>query len=198
MWVKVDDAFPEHRKVFVAARQLGPYATGRVLAVWLEAICWVNRQETDGIVPLEVVRTFRHDRDPLDVAGALVYAGLWNPCEGGWEIHDYHDYQFDGAKRANLSEVRAAAGRRGAMAKWQTDGKPMANGCPVPVPVPKDQDQELSYAREQPPVSVVRVKGKYQPNTKGAWTCPHDPPCGLSTTKCIAQALAEAKAGKDA
>ena len=197
MWVKVDDELPTHHKVYIAGRQLGVRGTGRVLAVWLEALCWTNKHHKDGFLPTAVVAALQHDRQPLHVAAALQHAGIWEPVEGGWRIHDWAQYQLDGSKRAELAQIRADAGRRGAQARWQ-NGKKMAKNAPVPVPF-ASKEAKRSRAREQPlpPVVGVTGKSKYQPSTKGAWSCPHTPPCGRSTTKCIAQALAEAKAGKD-
>jgi hypothetical protein len=180
MWVKVDDRFPDHRKVFAAGANLGPHSTGRVLAIWLEAMCWTNFNLTDGLLPLEVVRTFKHDRQPLKVAAAMalpvgrpdgtVGPGLLIEAAGGYRIHDYAEHN-DREKFAKTSFARAEAGRRGgvrsgearrqANAKQllqQTASTPNGNGTaksnPVPVPVPEDQVQEqrAEAARRNPQV----------------------------------------------
>lgn len=115
MWVKIDDEFCESRKVFIAAGHLGGSgASGRVIALYLEGLCWANRKHTDGVLLRDEVRAFRHDRRPLAVAAALEAGGLWEPCDQGWRIHDYHDYQPTAEQRSALSEARSAAGRRGA------------------------------------------------------------------------------------
>ena len=218
MWVRLDDALTGHPKVFIAGAALGPQGTGRVLAVCVEALCWTNKYRTKGFLPRAVVEAFQHDRHPIEVAAALVTARLWEPCADGdgWQIHDYPEYQPDAATLPDIAQARSAAGRRGAAARWQPDGKPdgkhgkpMANvnGKPManamanawqtdaPVPDPDPQDQDLSRAGEQPLPPVVRVttKGKYQPSTKGAWSCAHIPPC-RSTIKCRDKTLAEVKA----
>lgn len=156
MWVKIDDEFCESRKVFAAAGHLGGAgASGRVIAVYLEGLCWANRKHTDGVLLLDEVRAFRHDRRPLAVAAALEAAGLWEPCDQGWRIHDYHEYQPTAEQRSALSEARAAAGRRGAAVTNQkrqtgrqiaeqtvgnvsgiTDGKPVGN-------VPSESDKPV-------------------------------------------------------
>lgn len=94
MWVKVDDNFTEHWKLFEAGRHLGPSGPGRVAAVWLEGICYANRNLTDGFLPRAVVAKFKLDRRPLDVAVlmALPEVRLWEETATGWRIHDYHDH----------------------------------------------------------------------------------------------------------
>lgn len=94
MWVKVDDSFSEHPKVVEAGRHLGPYGRGRVVAVWLVAMCYCNRNYTDGFVDELTVRTWTlFDRRPLDVAFVMAEAGLMSRVDGGFRFHDYLDYQ---------------------------------------------------------------------------------------------------------
>lgn len=115
MWLKVDDRFPEHEKVFVAGALLGRGGTGRVLAVWLEAACYAARNLTDGFLPLRFVETMRHDRNPLQVGKALVEARLWEHARGGYRIHDYHDYNPTREEAEAFREMKARAGREGGL-----------------------------------------------------------------------------------
>lgn len=74
MWVRVDEHFPEHPKVLKAGAILGgPDGCGRVVAVWLEALCYSNRYLTDGFIPEAVARRFRLDRNPLEVLRVMAY-----------------------------------------------------------------------------------------------------------------------------
>jgi hypothetical protein len=124
MWVKVDDRFPEHDKVFAAGAHLGPSSTGRVLAVWLEAMCWTNYKGTSGLLRTEAVRAFRHDRQPLKVAAAMAQPvrradgtmgpGLLVEVEDGFMVHDYLDHN-DRQKYEAISAARSAAGKAGGM-----------------------------------------------------------------------------------
>jgi 5-methylcytosine-specific restriction endonuclease McrA len=93
MWVMVDDNFPEHWKLFAAGRHLGKNGSGRAVAVWLEGICYANRNLTDGFLPEQMVKLMKHDARPLAVAAVLAREDvrLWDVAEGGWRIHDYHD-----------------------------------------------------------------------------------------------------------
>src|SRR5690606_5177208 len=53
-------------------------------------------------------------------ADLLVKVGLWEPAEGGFQIHDYLDYNPSAddvrAEQARISESRAKAGRMGGIA----------------------------------------------------------------------------------
>jgi len=203
MWVKVDDDFTGHPKIFRAGAVLGgDRATGRVLAVWLEGMCWANHYLTGGRLLATAVLVFQHDRDPAAVATALEKAGLWDVADGGWQIHDYDKYQLNGPTRGAKRQVRVNAGRRGGLAKAsKRASKPLANDVangwqnPSPDPDPDPKDQELSRAREQPlpPPSRVGGKPKHQPKTDGAWSCPHIPQCP-SYDACITRTLDDANA----
>ena len=126
-WVRVDDSFYDHAK-FTQAGPLG-------IAQWVTGLAWSNRNQKDGFIPTMIARrlldwdgvawqmwmgeTFGggEDADGIDVSNHLVACGLWESVEGGYQVHDYHDYQPSSeeiqAKRLALSKQRAEAGRRG-------------------------------------------------------------------------------------
>jgi hypothetical protein len=92
MWVKVDDGFTEHPKVFAASAKLGGrHAYDRVVAMAIQGLCFAARSLTDGFLPMPVVKAF-HDHRPTVVADALVAVGLWEVVDGGFKIHDYAVY----------------------------------------------------------------------------------------------------------
>lgn len=122
------------------------------VGLWTLGLSYCCRHLTDGFIPAPMVdRLAAGSRRKASVlAASLVAQGLWEPAEGGWQIHDFHHHNRSGAdvreQRKEVSEKRSAAGRKGARARWGSngDGKPMANGManpsqtddPVPVPVP--------------------------------------------------------------
>ncbi|MBM6981203.1 MAG: hypothetical protein I3I97_03010 [Bifidobacterium thermophilum] len=172
MWFKVDDSFFSNPKTAM----LSDGAT----ALWLRAGSWSAQQLTDGFIPARMVPMFRGSDDSVN---ELCDAGLWERDEelNGYRFHDWEDYQPDGAEVATLRRKRSEAGKRGANRRWQrktvdengkngktdskchgkpmanawqTDGKPMANSCPVPVPVPvpdkkeKEEEYSSSFSKE--------------------------------------------------
>lgn len=106
-WVRIDDGFARHPKVVAA----GPLA----MAMQVAALCYCNRELTDGFVPRAVARTLL-DFEVEDGEGriwmmartcgmqgddvsagwvidTLVEAGMWREVPGGYVLHDYHEYQ---------------------------------------------------------------------------------------------------------
>jgi hypothetical protein len=177
MWGKVDDRFTDHKKVFAAGEHLGPYATGRVIAIWVEALCWTNKPEnaTNGFIPIGVMRTFKHDRQPLKVAEAMsqtvpyadgsVHSGLFEKCDGGYQLHDYGVYN-DREKFEQTSAARAEAGRRGGLKSGEArrqakskqttkqllqanDSNDVANGKQNRTPFPDPEDLQVQEHRAE-------------------------------------------------
>ena len=101
-WVRLDDGFSEHPKV-LAAGALG-------LSLWVCGLAYCNRQKRKtGIIPTEKVPVLFPIPSPMKVAARLIEVGLWEPVEGGFRVHDYHEFQ----PTDDLRTVRAEAGRRG-------------------------------------------------------------------------------------
>jgi hypothetical protein len=110
-WVRIDDEFAQHPKVVAA----GPLA----MAMQVAALCYCNRNRTDGFVPWSAARSLvpweflgegggdkkfirytvrvsaemvSHDVDCAMVIALLVRAGMWHEIEGGYTIHHYLKY----------------------------------------------------------------------------------------------------------
>ncbi len=121
-WGKVCDTLHSHRK----AARAGLEAMG----LWVLALSWCRDKGTGGHVPAD--RPALLADDPAAAARcteALVLARLWDvEPEGGWRFHDWDEFQEtegeEAARRAQISALRAAAGRRGAEV---TNGKRSTN-----------------------------------------------------------------------
>lgn len=143
MWVKIDDRFAEHPKLMAA----GALAWG----VWAEAMAYCNRNLTDGFIPVAVAEAFGgrwrtrvdgrvwqafvHCGDEMVavdaefVAAALADAGLWHRVDGGYQIHDYADYQPTKAQvMAEREHRHSVASAGGKAAKAKRDAKRSAAG----------------------------------------------------------------------
>src|SRR5665213_1947871 len=75
----------------------------------------------------------------------LLDVGLWVEADGGYtyDPDDWTAIRMPEEKRQEMAEKRSVAGKRGAAARWQTDGKAMAmpkqsygKNAPEPEPVP--------------------------------------------------------------
>ena len=95
-WLRVEGAFPYHHKVLTAGERLGPSGAGRVLAVWLVGTTYSVEHLTDGHVPRSVLMDRRYDRRPAEVLAAMVQARLLREVDGGYQFHDFHDYNPSG------------------------------------------------------------------------------------------------------
>lgn len=120
-WVKVDEAFYDHPKFL----DLDAGAVG----IWLIGLAYSNRYLTSGAIPRRGLARAYPGTDREKHARSLVTAGLWDPTEDGWVIHDYLTYQPSKAQVEARRNERSESGRRGAARRW---GKAAADREPPP------------------------------------------------------------------
>lgn len=108
-WVKIDDQFTDHPKVVA----VGPVAGW----LYLCGLTYCSRFLTDGHIPAAQVRRLADVKNPDRLAAALVEAGLWESCDGGYRVHDYLDYNPSRERVLQTRAVRADAGSRGGKQK---------------------------------------------------------------------------------
>ena len=104
-WVRVDDQLHAHPKIRRAWRA-DPAAVG----LYLLALSYAGAYLTDGHVPT----AFVFDQMPTvgrrgHAVTALEEAGLWEPNQDGWLIHDYLDFN---EPRERVLARRAADAKR--------------------------------------------------------------------------------------
>lgn len=103
-WIKLDDGFFRHPKAIAAGRD------GRLM--FIASLCYCGSGLTDGFVPAGALALLAAETGvgkPKDAAAALVGAGLWEPCDGGYLVHDYLDYNTSSGK---VQAERSAARER--------------------------------------------------------------------------------------
>ncbi len=134
-WFKVDDALAMHVKSFTAGN--------KALGLWVRAGSWSMDQLTDGHIPQGVVSALGGEWD--DTA-ALVNAGLWHQVEGGFQFHDWAEYQP--TRESILAEREAAAERmrRVRANKQANDSRTFGRSSASPVPVPSPDSS--TYVKE--------------------------------------------------
>lgn len=83
-WLKLDDQFSDHPKIVEA----GP------MAGWLHVcgMLYCSRLLTDGFIPAGQVRKLADLDNAGELADRLVAVGLWDRADGGYQVHDYLDY----------------------------------------------------------------------------------------------------------
>lgn len=110
-WVRIEDGMVEHPKI--------AGLSDRAFRLHVEAICYSTRMLTDGEISVGIARRLGTPKSVKE----LVTAGAWDELvDGGYQIHDYLDYQLSREEVETLREQKAAAGRAGAKARWG-DGK---------------------------------------------------------------------------
>ena len=161
MWTKLDDHFSENPKM------VGVGPLGRDL--YVRALCYASRNLTDGFIPRGIVSALlaefvgigvplasigksapastggTADAASIDWQTVMVSAGLWEPASGGFNIHDF--LEFNPTREAVLAERKKTAQRVSTWRKRHA-GNEGSNGvtngvstpppvpAPVPVPVP--------------------------------------------------------------
>lgn len=109
-WFKVDDSFHCHAKL--ADLESGP-RFAEAIALWTVAGSWCADQLQDGFVPVAQLRKLV-PFNATKAASELVRVGFWDAVEGGYQFHDWHEYQP--TKERVEAERAANAGR---LAKWR-------------------------------------------------------------------------------
>jgi hypothetical protein len=119
-WARFDDRISDHPKIWRAG-PMGELAHYR-------ALIWSNRQNTDGELPAAVLKSLCRgfEDQASQVAETLVRVRLWERADDGWRIHDFGTCGLNTPRDEVLRkrELRAAAGRLGAAARWHPDGRP--------------------------------------------------------------------------
>jgi hypothetical protein len=110
-WLKLDDGFYDHPKVL----QAGNEAVG----VFCRGLSYCGKQLTDGFIPKGIARSLGK---PKAIA-ALMAAGLWEEIEGGYQVHDFLDFNPSAAEVKAKQKVRQEAGRLGGLASGKSRSK---------------------------------------------------------------------------
>ncbi|HWD44443.1 MAG TPA: hypothetical protein VHM23_12180, partial [Actinomycetota bacterium] len=139
-WIKLDDAYPEHRKL-KRARELRAFC----IALDVTGMCFCGRYNTDGFIGdddiPDVLEVLPEEwREP--VLAKLVQVGRWTRDDdaAGYWVHGYLDYNPSAAKRqkdAEAARERAERSRRNkerAAHEQRTNTEPTAHdSAPAPV-----------------------------------------------------------------
>jgi hypothetical protein len=118
-WVRFDDGFMDHPKL------LNLRTSPTALAVHMWAMCYVSRHLTEGFVPEGILGgcPWVSKRSVLQRALELLESSrLWHRVEGGWQIHDFLDYNPDAA---SVREKRQQNAER--QSRWRARQKERRN-----------------------------------------------------------------------
>jgi hypothetical protein len=158
-WFKVDDSFHAHPKVLATDAD--------ALGLWVVAGAWSSSHLTDGFVPDHALP--RLLPGSADLCRKLVAAGLWRKVRGGYQFHDWSDFQPSAKDVREMREKRAEAGRKGGLmsarnrqTKGPSSGKQTASKPLHPQPVdsaaPRHADRADQHERSSKPASTSSSK----------------------------------------
>lgn len=154
-WIKLGDSLPEHPRAIEA----GPEA----MWLYIAAICYSNRLQTDGHVPaLQVPRLTTHP-DNLGLAKRLVEVGLWGDSDGAFQILKYDEWQRTRAEMKELRAQKAEAGRRGGLAKARNTKQTPSTVLEQPASTQVEQDGSKPLAAR----STKKRRDEEEIKTKG-------------------------------
>lgn len=149
-WVRLDDQFPDHPKLATC----GPVAGW----VYVSGLCYAARYLTDGFVPETIALRFAGSSP--EVLANLVECSLWDRVNGGYQIHDFLEYNPPASK---VKAEREAAkermkGNRQAKGSGSPDVRQKFTRIssevqlpPSPSPSPIQRDEGLARPPASPP-----------------------------------------------
>jgi hypothetical protein len=103
-YFKVDDGLAFHPKMM--------RLSANAVRAWLFAGTWCGRYLTDGFLPDDALSVVKGS---AEIADELVAAGLWDEVIGGYQFHDWAEYQYskDQVERKRESDRRRKNKQRG-------------------------------------------------------------------------------------
>jgi hypothetical protein len=105
-WIRLDTSLFDHPK-FLGLFSLHQH---RSALVFVAGMAYAGKHGTDGFIPREALGLLQGRQSD---ARALIEAGLWAECAGGWDIHGWDDYQVsDEASKARRDKAKHAAAVR--------------------------------------------------------------------------------------
>lgn len=138
-WVRLDDQFTDHPKLAAA----GPVAGW----VYVSGLCYAARYLTDGFVPETIALRFAGSSP--EVLANLVECSLLDRVNGGYQIHDFLDYNPPASKvKAERDAAKARMkGKRPAKDVSSAEVQPnisrsSAEVQPSRPPSPSDDDEK--------------------------------------------------------
>lgn len=105
-FVRLDHGMPENRKVMGIS--------DAAFRLYVEAICWCSRQESDGHIPASFIRRLGKAKAVQE----LVDVGLLDDAVGGYAVHDYLDFQRSAEEITAYRSAKGEAGALGNHKRW--------------------------------------------------------------------------------
>ena len=106
-WVRLDTGWP-HNPKFLMLKADKKY---RAIAAYMAGLAYAGGQGTAGFIPYYALTVL--DATTKD-ANDLIAVALWHPCDGGYQINDWGDYQ----ESSEVTERRRKKAQDAALVRW--------------------------------------------------------------------------------
>lgn len=106
-WVRLDTSMFDNPKFLVLFGQ----KRYRTVVVYIAAMAYSGKHETGGFIQREVLPLLQARSTEM---AQLVEARLMDPCQGGWVIHDWDEFQLS----SDEIKGRRERAQRAASARW--------------------------------------------------------------------------------
>ncbi len=132
-WIRVDVDLPRKPKFLALADDIGEPDRFRVVGYLVSLWSWLQAYGTE--IELQPGAVERAIGLPSGFVESLVRVGWADAADGRIS------FRFNGTTTPEIRAVRSDAGKRGAEARWQTNGKPMANGCQTKTKTKRERER---------------------------------------------------------
>lgn len=153
VWVKIDDQIAHHPK-FIKA---GPVAAW----LWVCGNAYCNKYLTDGFIDAEHLHAVSRVTNSKKWAERLVDVGLWDRVEGGFQVHDFHDFNPSAEEvrsRRTKDRLRKESARSPNGHHAESAERPSLAPAPARAPVPS-RPVPLKEKEQAPPKSAAQPTG---------------------------------------
>lgn len=116
--IRLANSMPEHPKIIGLS--------DAAFRLWIEAICFCSRQETDGQIPKPMMRRLGQAK----VIKELMSVGLLDEMTDRFDVHDYLRHQRSAAEIRSFRESKAERGTKGAHMRWHVPRRQRVKDCP--------------------------------------------------------------------
>lgn len=131
----IDDKLTRHPKIYKAGSQLGDNGAALALSVYLDGLSYAREHLTDGFIPEKYLASSGLVSKPYLVARALASRSvrLWHRVPGGYQIHDYHDWNRNASEVKQKREAERVKKARQREAQRKGNGE-LSTACPAGCP----------------------------------------------------------------
>jgi hypothetical protein len=175
MWCRLDDSLHDNPKI-VRLTSEDP----RAVVLWLFGLSWCGRHLTDGFLPEGLLpRIVPWPVDDLArLAGLLVQVDLWEPVVGGFQYHNFLEWN---PSKAQVNATRARYRRHKAAQRAQTSRPQETSTVDVPqgcLPQKSTGDISRLHTPRHASPDIKKRAAALQPRTNSGKPLPIDPLTG--------------------